>query len=437
MDAYFLFFVNLYRRYFILSHTTIITQTKNQVYLKIKNNKTLKIILIGISDNKPNFTPEIKTILQKTTHFAGGKRHYERVKECLPANAEWTSITVPLTALFDKLRSKAGKWIIFASGDPLFFGIGNTLKRKFPDAEFTFFPAFNSLQLLGQKLGINYGPYKTVSLTGRNWHEFDRALLQGEKHLGILTDRKKTPAVIAARMLAFGYNNYRMFYGECMGGEHEKTTGLSLPKVQDLEIRHPNCFFLEKTNDKFPRKGIPETEFELLDGRPNMITKMPIRLTTLAALELHNKKVFWDIGACTGSISIETRLLFPQVKVVAFEKRKESKAIIEKNAQRFQTPGIQLLIDDYQTINKDNLEQPDAVFLGGYGGKMEKILNDIKHRLPVNGTLVFNSVSEKSKNDFLNWGKKNKYYLHFQQKLSVDEHNPISILALKKSRTEA
>jgi precorrin-6Y C5,15-methyltransferase (decarboxylating) len=288
------------------------------------------------------------------------------------------------------------------------------------------------LQLLGHRFGINYGEFKTVSLTGRDWHAFDKALLQGEDRLGILTDRERTPATIAARMLEFGYDNYRLFYGECLGGDNELTAELSLRQALTFEFNHPNCFFLEKTDEAVPQKGIPEQAFEILKGRPKMITKMPVRLATLATMELHDKHVFWDIGACTGSISIEVRLHFPQVKVVAFEKRTESQEIILQNACKFQAPGIRLFISDYFETEKENLERPDAVFLGGYDGKMEQMLDDIDLWLAPGGMLVFNSVSEESQTRFLDWGKNHDYEVRFQQMLTVDKHNPIAIIALRK-----
>lgn len=392
----------------------------------------MQITIIGIYDKKPEFSAEQQKAIAETRLFAGGKRHYELIKRWLPENACWVDITVPLSNFFDKVKKSGENWLVFASGDPLFFGIGNTLKRELPDANFVFYPVFNSLQLLAHRFEINYGDFKTVSLTGRDWHAFDKALLHGEKRLAILTDRKNTPATIAQRMLEFGYNNYRMLYGQCLGGENERIAELSLQDAVTFPFSHPNCFFLEMTEDRIPRKGIPETEFEILEGRPKMITKMAIRMLTLAALELHNKKVFWDVGACTGSVSIEARLHFPDVKVVAFEKRKESLEIIKKNARKFQTPGIQLFIGDYAEMDKANQEQPDAVFLGGYGGKMEVILNDVNTHLLHGGIIVFNSVSEQSENSFLCWARKNNYQLQIQQKLAVDEHNPISILAIKK-----
>ncbi len=392
----------------------------------------MKITIIGIYDRKPEFSPELKELISDATNFAGGERHFRLVKEWLPSNADWTPIMNPLGALFRKIRERQENWVVFASGDPLFFGIGNTLKREFSEAEFTFFPAFNSLQLLGHRFGINYGEFKTVSLTGRDWHVFDKALLQGEERLGILTDRERTPAAIAARMLEFGYANYRLFYGERLGGEKERVLELSLQQALTFEFYHPNCFFLEKTDEAVPQKGISEQAFVILKGRPKMITKMPVRLATLAALELHDKHVFWDIGACTGSISIEVRLHFPQLKVVAFEKRKESGEIILQNARKFQTPGIRLFTGDYLEVEKEDWERPDAVFLGGYDGRMEQILDDVNLWLTPGGMLVLNSVSEESRSRFTDWGKSHDYLIRFQQVLAVDKYNPITIIAMKK-----
>ncbi|MGV8138998.1 MAG: precorrin-6y C5,15-methyltransferase (decarboxylating) subunit CbiE [Mangrovibacterium sp.] len=405
---------------------------KRESESQVMMGRPLKIAVIGITDREPCFPDEVKQQIAAARYFAGGNRHRQLVASYLPPNEEWFPIVAPLENFFHTIRHNKGQWIVFASGDPLFFGIGNTLKREFPEAEFTFSPAFNSLQLLGHRFGINYGEFKTVSLTGRDWHAFDKALLQGEERLGILTDRERTPAAIAARMLEFGYANYQLFYGECLGGEKERVLELSLQQALTFDFHHPNCFFLEKTDEAVPQKGIPEQAFGILKDRPKMITKMPVRLATLAAMELHDKHVFWDIGACTGSISIEVRLHFPRLKVVAFEKRKESGEIILQNARKFRTPGIRLFTGDYLEAEKEDWERPDAVFLGGYDGRMEQILDDVNLWLSPGGMFVLNSVSEESRSRFLDWGKSHDYLIRSQQVLAVDKYNPITIIALKK-----
>ena len=119
---------------------------------------------------------------------------------------------------------------------------------------------------------------------------------------------------------------------------------------------------------------------------------MPIRLLTLQALELRKKNVFWDIGFCTGSISIEARLQFPHLQISAFEIRPECEAIIQENARKFGVPGIDIHIGDFLHADLSALPRPDAVFIGGHGGHLMEIMAKVKTVLSNNGCIVMNSV---------------------------------------------
>ncbi|MCU4175308.1 precorrin-6y C5,15-methyltransferase (decarboxylating) subunit CbiE [Carboxylicivirga sp. N1Y90] len=391
-----------------------------------------KITIIGINDHQPNFSDEVKELINNASFFAGGKRHYELIKGLLPLGHGWFNIVVPISSLIDQLKRAKGTSVVFASGDPLFFGIANTIKRELPDFEIKVHSSFNALQILAHRFALPYGEFQTITLTGRSFAKFDKALIEGVEKMGILTDRKNTPQTIVRRMLDYGYNNYQMYYGEHLGGDKERILKLSLDDAIKLDFKHPNCFYLEKTNKHIPQKGIPETDFEPLNGRPRMITKMPIRLSTLALMQLERKTHLWDVGACTGSISIEAKLQHPHLKVSAFEIREESKGIIKCNAQKFQSPGIDLYSGDYLKVDKSKLNMCDAVFIGGYGGQLDAVLDDVKQYLQKDGILAFNSVSEKSKFGFINWCESNAFDLIHQTQIAVDAHNPITVLVAKK-----
>ena len=107
-------------------------------------------------------------------------------------------------------------------------------------------------------------------------------------------------------MIDYGYTYYNMYVGEHLGNPSlEKVTTLTLEEASQHEFANPNCVILKSTQ-KEPSPlctfGIPDSKFTLLDGREKMITKMPIRLLTLQALDLPRKHVLWDIGFCTGSV---------------------------------------------------------------------------------------------------------------------------------------
>ena len=352
----------------------------------------MKFYVIGISDApRPYLPPEVIKIICQGRVFSGGKRHYGLVAPYLPEGAEWIEITTPLDAVFEQYHDEV---IVFASGDPLFFGFANTIKRKMPDAEIVLFPSFNSLQLLAHRLVMPYNDMRIVSLTGRPWPEFDKALIERACKIGVLTDHEHTPAAIARRMLEYGYNGYQMHVGEHLGNPNEECIStLSLEDAAEREFDYPNCLILVG-NDPRPRYfGIPENEFALLDGREKMITKAPIRLLTMQALDLRLKSVLWDIGFCTGSVSIEARLQFPHLHVEAFEIRPECEALMVENCQRFGAPGIQWHIGDFLEVDIDNLPHPDAVFIGGHGGQLKEIMARVLSVLADDGCIVMNSVT--------------------------------------------
>ena len=355
----------------------------------------MKFIVIGISDApEPFFTPEVNAIIQQGKVFSGGKRHHEIVASLLPADAQWIDITTPLDAVFEQYQSLTSDIIVFASGDPLFFGFANTIRRKMPEAEIVLYPTFNSLQLLAHRLVMPYHDMRIVSLTGRPWPEFDKALIERTTKIGILTDKEHTPAAIAQRMIDYGYTNYQMHVGEHLGNPSlEHVTTLSLEEASQRDFSNPNCLIIENQGQISPRIfGIPDSDFTLLDGREKMITKMPIRLLTLQALELRKKNVFWDIGFCTGSISIEARLQFPHLQISAFEIRPECETIIQENIRKFGAPGIDIYIGDFLNADLSVLPRPDAVFIGGHGGHLKEIMAKVKTVLAENGCIVMNSV---------------------------------------------
>ncbi|MBR3451749.1 MAG: precorrin-6y C5,15-methyltransferase (decarboxylating) subunit CbiE [Muribaculaceae bacterium] len=396
----------------------------------------MKFYVIGISDApRPYLPPEVISIICKGRIFSGGKRHYGLVAPYLPVGAEWIDITTPLDAVFEQYHDEV---IVFASGDPLFFGFANTIRRKMPDAEIVLFPSFNSLQLLAHRLVMPYNDMRIVSLTGRPWPDFDRALIERAGKIGVLTDHEHTPAAIARRMLEYGYNGYEMYVGEHLGNPNEERISTwTLEQASEQTFDYPNCLILVG-NDPRPRYfGIPESEFALLDGREKMITKAPIRLLTLQALELPQRSVLWDIGFCTGSVSIEARLQFPHLHIEAFEIRPECEALMQENSRRFGAPGINWNIGDFLEADIDTLPRPDAVFIGGHGGKLKEIMARVMTVLTDDGVIVMNSVTSPmvhtDSHQLFNEACQELGLTQCQStRIILNDNNPIEILKCKK-----
>ena len=385
--------------------------------------------VIGLSDSREQFfPPEIRAIIAQGKVFSGGKRHHDIVEELLPAESRWIEVSVPLE---EALRQYANypEIIVFASGDPLFYGYATTLIREFPEAHIQVYPTFNSLQILAHKQCMPYHEMVYVSLTGRPWKNFDKALIRGERMIGVLTDRTKTPDAIAQRMLQYGYSDYRMTVGENLGHEtREKIRPFTLEEAAGERFDCPNCLILTATRVRHPRFGIPEQAFFHLERREKMITKMPVRLLTLSMLGLENRQSFWDIGFCTGSISIEARLQFPECDITAFEIRPESERLLKLNSEKFGAPSIQYEIGDFLQIDLSRHPRPDAVFIGGHGGKLIDMLQKIDTVLLPGGVIVFNSVSDETCRTFVTGIESLGKRIVESHTLALDEHNPITVL---------
>ncbi|MBR6106272.1 MAG: precorrin-6y C5,15-methyltransferase (decarboxylating) subunit CbiE [Paludibacteraceae bacterium] len=356
-----------------------------------------KCTIIGISDSRNQWLPPQATdAICNGRVFSGGKRHYEIMGPKLPPNALWIDICVPLSAVFEQY-AQHDEIVIFASGDPLFYGFATTVQRECKDCEINVIPTFNSIQLLAHQLKMPYHNLVTVSLTGRAWDGLDCALIKGEGLIGCLTDHQKTPHSIWQRLVRYGYTNYQMFVGVKLGNEtHERVCLYDENDVYDT----PNCVLLKMTHARHQPFGLPDNEFKLLNGRSKMITKMPIRLFVLSALDLVGKTTFWDVGFCTGSVSIEAKLHFPHLHITAFEVRPEGRDLMDSNSTRFGTPGIEVVIADFMKTDLSEYRQPEAVFIGGHGGQLKQMILKIKNKLADGGCIVFNSVSTDSLQQF-------------------------------------
>jgi precorrin-6Y C5,15-methyltransferase (decarboxylating) len=389
------------------------------------SDKSFKVI--GISDSHHQyFDDDVRKIISAGKVFSGGKRHHQLVEAMLPAGAVWIDVTVPLEKVFEQYQSHS-EIVVFASGDPLFYGFAVTLQRRFVDAHIETYPSFNSLQLLAHRLLMPYAEMINVSLTGRPWKNLDVALIEGRGLIGVLTDKTKTPAAIAHRMLDYGYDNYRISVGERLGNETEQVRTMSLPEATGVDFDNPNCVILQRTSVRQRYFGIPEQLFSHLDGRSNMITKMPIRLLSLAELDLYERNVMWDIGFCTGSVSIEAKLQFSKLDIIAFERREESRKLLEDNCRKFGAPGIEGVITDFMDCDLSKYPRPDAVFIGGHGGRLGEMIKRVYDYINPGGVIVFNSVSAESCKEFKSTIEK---YGHIVSEhiLALDEHNPITII---------
>lgn len=395
-------------------------------------NRTIH--LIGITHQKnPPLTEAVKKMIATSYYFSGGVRHYELVKDLLPEQHHWISIKGKMPDLISAYEAIEAPILIFVSGDPFFYGFGNTLKRLAPQLKLATYPAFNCLQLLCHHQQIAYNDLVAVSLHGRPWKKLDEALIKDLPLIGVLTDATHRPAAIAERLLYYNISNYSLLIGEELGGPQAKVTTLSLSEASQYKAVDLNCVLLIKNNTKRRSFTQADHQFRTLEGRPKMITKMPLRLLNIQLLALQQADTFWDIGSCTGAIALDAKHHYPHLNVLAIEKRSACKAIIIENSQRQQIPEIQLLIDDFFNLDLGILPTPQSVFIGGHGGRLEELIKTLDNYLQAGATVVMNTVLERSLTSFLTTYERMNYTLSKALKIDIDNNNTIHVLVAKKN----
>ena len=122
------------------------------------------------------------------------------------------------------------------------------------------------------------------------------------------------------------------------------------------------------------------------------MTKLEVRILTLAKAQIKSDSVVVDIGAGTGSISIEAALLAPNGKIFAVERKSDAIELIKRNVEKFSVDNVEIICAEAPDGLKD-LPELDAAIIGGSGGKLEKILDIIFAKLKSGGHIVINAIT--------------------------------------------
>lgn len=135
--------------------------------------------------------------------------------------------------------------------------------------------------------------------------------------------------------------------------------------------------------------GIHDDYFQRSQGIP--MTKQEIRTLALSKLRLFSDCVVYDLGAGSGSVSIECKLLAPDARIFAVEKDPRAIELIRENANAFNVQ-LEVVAGNAPECLRD-LPPADRIFLGGSGGQLESILKYCDYKLQPGGWIVMNSVS--------------------------------------------
>lgn len=372
---------------------------------------TGQIQVVGLGVNaKADLSAEALQALHQSDLVIGSERQLDTLEQIMPVGKE--SIVLPklstLKALIDEQLVKGRTVLVLASGDPLFYGIGRWFSRYFSAELLTFYPAVSSLQVACHRLGIALQDVEVLSLHGRPLSKL-RTRLRQDQPLLLLTDKHSTPEALANECIACGFSEAKITVCEMLGYPQEmirsftaqtlSNTGRST-KFASLHITllEPGCNqgFLPA----FP--GIPDQHFvtDKEDAGRGMITKREVRLSILSLLQVAKGECVWDIGAGCGGVAVELAYWNPNSDIYAVEHHSDRFDCLEQNRQRFGVVSNLSIIEGRAPQALADLPAPDKVFIGGSGGELAALLDQIWTLLPPGGILLGSAVTEQSKCDY-------------------------------------
>jgi precorrin-6Y C5,15-methyltransferase (decarboxylating) len=349
------------------------------------------VTIVGVGeDGAAGLVPRARDAVARARLLAGGERHLALFPE---STADRIVLGKGLDSALDRIRIAAdsGPVCILASGDPLFFGIGARVVEALGPARVEILPQPSSLQQAFARVGLPWDDATFLSLHGRP-RDGLLARLRRRAKVACFTDATHSPAAIARYLSEHGEAGWTAWVCERLGGAGERVRAFRIEALAACADVDPlNVLLLVRDPGWRPPPLVPFLPDEAFSTRNGLLTKREVRLAALGALGLAEGATLWDVGAGSGSVSIEAALLAPEGRVYAVERDAEMLGHLERNVRTHRADNVRIVAGAAPGA-LEGLERPDAVFVGGSGGALSAVLGRSLDALRPGGRLVVNAA---------------------------------------------
>ena len=324
----------------------------------------MKVYLIGCGCGPETLTREAAEALQNADLVIGAGRLLAGIET--KGEKREAVYTDAIEALLRS--SEAESACVLYSGDSGFYSGARLLLPRLTDWDVRVIPGVSSLQALAARLGR---PWQDWTLCSSHGVDCDVAEVLAKGKPGFfLTGGKTGPAELCQTITALGLGALPVTVGENLYTENERLVHGSAAELAEEDFAPLSVLLCEAAERPARRvPGLPDEAFERLEGVP--MSKQELRALALAKLAVTAEDICWDIGAGSGSVSVELALQAKEVWAV--EREAEALTLAERNKERFRAWNLHLLPGEAPEA-LDAFPKPDAVFVGGSGGRLKEIL---------------------------------------------------------------
>ena len=257
------------------------------------------------------------------------------------------------------------------SGDVGFYSGARRLISTFGNAGIRteLITGISSVTYFCSRLQIPWEDVKLMSIHGRRENLI--AAVRTHFRTFTLLGGRDNVASLCEKLEKYGFENVKLYIGERLHYPEERITEGTPAELKEKAFDSLCVAIIENPSYMSGlRSCIPDEEFQRGDAP---MTKSEVRSLSVAKLNLNRDSIAWDIGAGTGSVTIEMALAAADGEVYAIEKKPAAAALIEENARRFGTPNVEVHVGTAPEALTD-LPAPTHAFIGGSSGNMKEIL---------------------------------------------------------------
>lgn len=325
--------------------------------------------------------PASRAALDEAEVVFGGPRHLA-LADVGPRGRPWP---VPF-AVDPVLACRGRRTAVLTSGNPFWFGAGGSLSRHLDASEWQTFAAPSTFSLVAAHLGWRLEETTCHGLHAAPFARLRSALSPHGRLICLVRDGD-APAQLATWLTGQGAGAARLWVMQAMGGADQRVRQTTARGFDLTDIQTPVAVAIDlPANVGLPRvAGLPDDVF----AHDGQITKRPIRALTLSALAPRPGEALWDIGAGSGSVSVEWCLAGGCA--TAFEQKPSRAANIRHNAEEFGLTHRLSVVEGDSNKAVAGHAPPDAVFVGG--GGTEALYEQLFTLLPAGTRIVANGVT--------------------------------------------
>lgn len=354
------------------------------------------VSLVGIGmGTQDTLTKEAGDILEDCGILIGASRMLAVVPERILKNVKiFQEYRAEEIASFLR-QQKFEKAAVLLSGDSGFYSGAKKLLEKLSDFQTAVIPGISSVSYFCSRLKCAWEDVCLVSLHGKKCNVISN--IRTHEKVFCLMDGSRGLKELCEKLLYYGMKDVRLFVGTRLSYPEERIR--SGTPEEFLKFEEENLLVLLAENPAPQKKvgsSIPDEAF--IRGEVPM-TKEVVRMVSIGKMKLEKDSIVYDVGAGTGSVSVEMALVHPEIMVYAIEKKEAAISLLVENKRKFCADNMEII---HGTAPEaiEGLPCPTHAFIGGSSGKIGEILECIFKKNPM-CQVVANIIALNTLTDFM------------------------------------